>query len=223
MAIAQQDFSFSIPSPGSSATFAHVVASGEYLTVTVACHNVTCSGVTYNGDAMTQSLLVENGTYRGYIFTLSNPDTGTNNVIVTMSGSSYFMASAVSYSGVNNADAIDNTTSTTGTSGDSSLSITTNYDNSFLIDVMEGEYTGFATPAASAPTSSNVRTIYAAATDHWSGDGYRTSTTAGSYQMKWTWSESTAWAHGILALRESVASATIKDIIGGGMIVAPRL
>lgn len=75
-------------------TFAHVTNSGSNLemSLTIAMSNaVTVTGVTYNGVEMT---LVDTNTTTTtaaliYLFKLTNPGVGTNNVVITFSSGQY--------------------------------------------------------------------------------------------------------------------------------------
>ncbi|WP_395019790.1 hypothetical protein [Dongia sp.] len=83
---------------------ATVAASNE--TLIVAVHNVsgdTVTGVTYNGAAMTLVTKAEgfaSGQYM-YLYYLTNPSTGTNNVVVSRSNTtSVIVSQAAAYSGM---------------------------------------------------------------------------------------------------------------------------
>lgn len=119
-------------------TFAHTV-SGSNRIILVGCMttNGTITGVTYNGVALTQ--VIDNTTggttfNHMYLFYLIAPATGTNNVIVTSSGSGSVYAASSSYTGVAQTSPIDGTSATTTTTaGTFSKSVTTTIANDWII------------------------------------------------------------------------------------------
>lgn len=82
----------------SSLTFSHVVSGTErFLVVFVGIRElgtpaVTVSSITYNGTNLTQACTVEDATasqsIRGDAWYLQSPDTGTHDVVITLSGTS---------------------------------------------------------------------------------------------------------------------------------------
>ena len=107
----------------------------DFLVVTTASFDGSggtdiCSGVTYDGDALTKA----KGNYddggggraEATIWYLASPSSGSNNVVATWSGTSNIQAGAVSLGGINKTDIVDATQSATAGTGTPTLSITTN-------------------------------------------------------------------------------------------------
>lgn len=83
------------------------------------------TGITYNGVALTaidKSIQVFN--YAAYLYYLIAPATGANNIVVTMSNSSTFSATAVSYTGCHQTTPIDSSNKGNTASG-TSLTVST--------------------------------------------------------------------------------------------------
>ena len=132
-------------------TFAHTVSSGCGLLVFVSNENAgAMSGVTYNGDSMT--LVDSQGTLHAYH--LSNPSTGSNNVVATRATTANdFHCWAVSYSNTDTGDILDNSNkgSTTGTSLTANL--TTVLDNCWTVMVVRFDNAGLAPSTGSTERS----------------------------------------------------------------------
>lgn len=137
MAIAR-DTSTLDETTGTSATFSHTCSgSNRLLLVGVMCSsgdNVT--GVTYNSVSLTQIVKVDSptpGRFR-YIYGLLAPATGSNNVVVSLSGGSTDIVSvASSYTGVDQAQTLTAITDTTqsGTATSTTMNMTSTVDNSW--------------------------------------------------------------------------------------------
>ncbi len=111
------------------------------------------SSVTYNGTNLNQVAKVINGaTESTYLYALTNPTLGTHDIIVTKTGSDLMQVGAVSYTGVDQVNAINNTNtnSQTNVSG-----LTTNVSNGVNDSwtVLQTKHGG----AASAGTGSYLR------------------------------------------------------------------
>lgn len=142
-------------------TFAHTCAGSNRI-ILVGCMttNGTITGVTYNGVSLTQAIDNTTGgsTFNHiYLFYLIAPATGTNNVIVTSSGSGSVYAASASYTGVAQTSPIDGTSATTTTTtGAFSKSVTTSVANDWIIGyVGAGNYSTSASnePAAGSGTT----------------------------------------------------------------------
>ena len=143
----------------SSKTFSHTngAISNTLLIVFVAMSNdQTPSGVTYNGVSMTQigSTAVEGGTRTYYLFWLKNPTTGTNNVVVTATGTANeIYAGAASYTGVDQTNPIETSTAANSLTGTTpNTSITTANANEWLVALWRND-----TGAVSSSTNQTVR------------------------------------------------------------------
>lgn len=89
-------------SGASSRTFAHTVnTSNEILIVCAFSNQVSnpITGVTYNGVSMTAIGTFQSGTGAGGLifYYLLNPATGTNNVVVSQTGTNYLLGASASY------------------------------------------------------------------------------------------------------------------------------
>lgn len=147
----------------SSETYAHTNgASANYMTVTILRNDDTTTaaddvtGVTYNGVSMTQLGKYNTSTQEPgvlYIYGLANPATGSNNVVISLTGSTGSRAYSVtnSYTGVAATGQPDasNTGTTVGTS--LTVSVTTVDDNAWLIGAM-GVNSGGVTQSAGTGT-----------------------------------------------------------------------
>lgn len=115
---------------GTSLTFSHTcTGSDRVLFVAMQYVSNTITGVTYNGVSMTLEVQ-RNGTNRAAIYSLINPATGANNVVVSSSSSQQMQACAMSYTGANQtpADLIKATVdrAATGTSDIQTVTTTVN-------------------------------------------------------------------------------------------------
>lgn len=120
--------------------------SDRYLVVTifltgVGTDNVT--GVTYGGVAMTRALTFTNTAVgqRYYIYTLANPASGANNIVVSLSGATNLYTRAGSYTGaIQSTSTPDSSNSlvSDGTSGNITVSTTTVADNCWLVGLGVG-------------------------------------------------------------------------------------
>jgi len=142
-----------------SYTFSHTcTGSDRYLIVeatTILTTGGSVTGITYNGVSM--SLLeggsVNSGDYYTHVYGLANPASGSNNVVITYSSSDAVLATAISYTGVNQASPIDATALVTDLSASSpaSFSITTTASNCWLV--------GFSHSIGGYPTASTGTTF----------------------------------------------------------------
>src|SRR3990167_2459958 len=120
---------------GTTLTFAYDVGSStnRVLLVAVVVNGPTTelAGVTYNGDAMTLKISKGDNCCATAIYSLDDPDVGSNNVVITVNSSIIILGTAVSYD-----DAGTVTTTQSAGSPDSppALSITTTANNSMVVD-----------------------------------------------------------------------------------------
>lgn len=122
-----------------TSTFAHTCSgSDRYLIVGVMVGaGNTVTGVTYNGVAMTQiNTQISGGTTfdNFYLFGLVAPATGANNIVITASASTFIYGGGLSYTGVDQANSVDvSTTATSTVVGAITTSLTTTIDNVWLV------------------------------------------------------------------------------------------
>ena len=106
-------------------SWSHTTGSGSnrLLVVTINIYNsggvpATCSGCTYNGVAMTQQVTnvytALNPEVRSYIYNLTNPPSGTYTVRANFSTSTFSVGAGVTYSGVDQTNPIQTSSSAVG-------------------------------------------------------------------------------------------------------------
>lgn len=122
--------------PSSSQTYAYTVGTGSNRILFVGVvANVSITGVTYGGMAMTFISSSQNGSdLTAYLYYLIAPASGSNNVIVSAGSSGVILSGAVSYSGASQTGVPDasHTAIATGVTSWSD-SVTTVADNSWAI------------------------------------------------------------------------------------------
>lgn len=176
-----------------SGTFAHTVNSNTdgLLTVCAGTHvaaGVVVSGVTYNGVAMTKAIELADPTFTNVLSSLwylKMPATGTNNVVITFSGTvNRFGVGAVSFTGVDQTTPISNATSASNTAGDSTINVTSSI-GSVVVDCLSVGSGG--TPTAGQTLRwSQIEGVF--------GDdsGQQTAAGAASVTMTWDWTAAAA-------------------------------
>lgn len=112
--------------PGvSTRTWSHqTLGSDRLMIVGVSCiSSRTVTSVTYNGVALTiQTSVLRNGMRTTFAW-LANPSLGTNNVVVTLSGSADMYCGAVTYNGVNTGAPFGTFVTATGKSSTPSITV----------------------------------------------------------------------------------------------------
>lgn len=148
-------------------------ATNGYLTVeTLVDTSGGASAVTYNGVSM--SLLVGPQTtaissQKAYLWGLANPTTGTNNIVVTKTGT-LLVLDAILHSGAQQTTAVEATGTNSGSGTSGSVSVTTVTDNAWLVGYFRGNGSGSFT----AGSNTVVRTA--------SGEGTRQLADSGADQ-----------------------------------------
>lgn len=166
---------------------------------------VSVSSVTYNSVSFTFGINQTAFTPADYIaqqYYLASPATGANTASVAFTGNSYGRMGMTSFSGTNTASPKDNT-AVAHTAGATSLSgsITTNFANSFIVDVIGCDNATLGTLASSQTTE------WVTSTTDPRGSSRKATTTAGSYSMAWSWTTSSEAGNAIIAIRELAAAA----------------
>lgn len=198
--------------PTASGSFNHT-CTGSDRGLFVAVHLRTATSgdsvsVTYGGVSMTQGITVDfaaSGSKKAWIFYLANPASGSNSVAYTFTGAAESVVTAISFTGVDQANPIGaNTGSNTTASGTSlTTNITTLHANSWILDALnEGGQTPF-TPGASQTQRWGTATTVNGMTGYGST---KTTTTAGANSTSWTFTGSATTATLIsVEIREAVA------------------
>lgn len=140
MAIANTAASAGSYASASSATLSHTCTAGDILFVCILTLGDSVTGVTYNGVAMTQLRKRQctkfGATNWQYIYFLSNPASGANNIVASFSPNSYCELFGASYSGASPTQ-YDSTSqgsgTTTGSGSPFTLTTTVVAANSWLL------------------------------------------------------------------------------------------
>jgi hypothetical protein len=174
-------------------SWSHTVSGADrILLVGVSINgNKTVSSVTYGGDQLTRIATVNQGSSaRASLWYLLNPPTGTQTVLVTMSGNARFVAGAHSYTGVSQSNPIGTASVNTGGSSKTATLNLTSATGELAVDVVARRGDTPENPIAAGAGQSerwNTRTTVNSATDGVTGAG---SSKAGSSQV--------SVAHGLL-------------------------
>ncbi len=214
MAISVLDTSSNYFTTTSSETVSYNNDVGSNCLVVAVCvydstdANRAIDTITYNSEALTveQTTNYDGVDQSVYICYLTEPATGTNDLVVTLDGSCEDLGIVIySLSGINIAAAVDAKNSNTSSTTYPTVSVTTNYANSLLIDAV---YTG-----QNSVSEMTVGTGQTAAAQQDTGfEGYLSSykavTTATSYTMEWDDDETNDSISAVVAFRESAGSVT---------------
>jgi len=165
-----------------SQTWTHTCSGDNRVLVVFATYwsgSSVITGCTYNGVPMTQQQNVVDG-YNFAIFTLVNPPTGANTVSVSLSTTgATFSAASVSLTGADQTNPVDVVRTPVSAT---SLSFTTNYDNSFLIDAI----TQNSNTAVTAGAGQTQRWNYIPVSNREYAGSTKPTTTKGSYSTSWS-------------------------------------
>lgn len=172
MAIAFDATSQGTALPGSSITFSHTNTGGNLVLLVGVSVNGTTSdiitGVTYNGTSMTQASKKFTGqTAWGYLYILAAPSSGTHDVVVSASSSSFNLrAVSVSYTGAKQTGQPDATGGSGAISPGTSVSstVTTVANNCWAVNHLVTE--GGAPTASTNVTSRNQTLIFSSMGDN---------------------------------------------------------
>ncbi len=201
----------------SSATFSHTVGACtccEDRVLIVVCTtrgDQGCTGVTYDGLALTQAISEQASTDPGNewvsIWYLTNPPTGTITVAATFGIlEAPTLVAAMSYFGVDQLDPIGASAGASSTSSNSTVTvnITTTVNDSVVVGGL-GHHGGDTDPHDPGPqiTTEHYDEVSGGATSSDSGyaGGEIITTTAGSYTFEWTGNASDDWAIACVELK----------------------
>ena len=206
-AIARDTNAAFVLNPASGTVSYTTSGSNRYLVVGVLIqNNQTVTGVTYAGVAMTQlTSQVAGDVSTGetdYLFGLANPAIGTNNIVVTFSGTGTNGVGAVSYTGTQQTTAVEASGSNQNTGSASTQAVTTITDNDWLV--------GFARSGGNTTAGTNT-TILGAVSNINMMDSNAPQTPPGSYSLNFTGSGGTATQ--VIAIKPFPSSPTIYDLI----------
>lgn len=173
----------------STLTYSHTCSGSDRVLVmgVTFATGLSISGTpTYNGVAMTQigSVIAASGSVfsNTYFFYLVAPDTGVHDISITASSSNYIYSSAISYTGVDQTNPIDESGSFTQSSSTSiTKSITTTSDNCWLSSFTVSGTANSISAGANVTQRQSIGPGWCA-----SGDTNAAQTPAGSYSQTWT-------------------------------------
>ncbi len=178
---------------GNTTTVSHVITSATVLVVSISAWDnggvgTGCSGVTYNGIAMTAvgNSTGSTGTSTGSFYTeqwyLLAPATGTHNIVATVAGKTDKLGlSGISFSGGSTVTAIDVSSKTFGTSGTYLAGVTTTVASEYLVDCISH----LSTNSPSSHTGTQIYTDAASSTS--TGSQYSAAAPAGNISMNWVY------------------------------------
>lgn len=195
-------------STATSLTWSHVSSGNDRLLLVEVSteQDKTITGITYNGDALTQAVAGTRvtGDLRTEIWYRIAPDLGTNNIVISMSAAAYISATALTINSAHQTTPIGITGTADGSSTTPSVAVTTTQVNSILIDSLatENDPTTFTAGA----NQSIQQSIESAATRQ-IATSVEGTTSTGSYTMSYTISPTGNWA---------ISTVEIKGVAGGG-------
>ena len=188
-------------------TWAHTCSGSDRLLRVTTSHfdsSDTVTGVTYNGVALTAvpSGSTNNGQYYITAYYLIAPDTGTHDIVVTVSGSVFdFGAGAISYTDAHQTTPLGTAVTATGTSTTPSVTVSSAADE--LVDdglvIIHG-----GTLSVGAGQTQRWNAIASSGFIKYAGS---TEGGAASTTMSWSNSSSQTWA---------IVAVPIKPVGGGG-------
>lgn len=170
-------------------------------------HIVEDYTITYAGQPLefvTKQVISSLGLANVGLFMLRNPTAGTADLVTnTNQGNEYFLILVSSWTGVEEEDAalvIQGATGD-GSSSDPSLSITTLFDNSVVLDCMSHSFQNTAVTAGAGQTILDEGGLGTGFTS-WSASSYENKSSPGAVTMDWTVSATSGeWAQVAVALK----------------------
>ena len=191
-------------------TFPHTVAgTNRLLVVAVAVDQARTMVSTVKYAGVSMGLTIGAGTGgnpRSEIYSLLNPPTGTNNVVVTLTVSDQLTAGALSFRGVDVVTPIEATALLTGNSLTASVSITPLTNNAWIVDALAADKgvsptLGTVSPAPAGANRTQQWNLSVGTSITGAASLYGPVNPAGTETLTWTLSTAKKWAH---------AAATIK-------------
>lgn len=168
----------------------------------------TVTGMTYAGDALTEA---ESNGNKTYVYYIMNPTSGSNNLVISMSGSVQTLtAEATIIENVDSNNPIGATANNDNSGTSITSSITTLRDNSYVIDAVTttaGIY-GFSTTE-----SGQVETAESITNGRGGAQSYKPVTTAGSTDLGWNAGISGTVYHTLVEINAEIISGNVT--LGG--------
>lgn len=193
----------------STFTWSHTcTGANRYLTVGVSMLSVaqSVSSITYSGVAMTLigTRSSVSGAARVELWGLIAPATGTNDIVVTLTGAIAWAGNASSYTGIHQDSPIEAFSSAQATNvgaADATVDVTTVADNDWCVDILATDDAA-VTAGAGQTATGNVSGVGGSGTMSYEGP----KTPSGAVTMSWTNVGALAtWAIGSVALRPVAA------------------
>lgn len=164
------------------------------------------SSIVYNSVALTLIATQDNESptnYKSSAYYLANPSTGANTFTLTFSAGTYGIVGTTSFSGTNTASAIGASTVAHNFTPVNSFSnsLTTTFNNSFVMDIF-GTSGGALASLANSQTTNFANGVSPAC----AGSSRIQKVTAGAQAMAWSWTATDQYGQVIYEVREAVAS-----------------
>jgi hypothetical protein len=200
-------------------TWTHVVGSGfnRFMVIGISIRTVTVSASSVIVGARSATWL-RNDTrstgVRGEIWYLVNPDSGSQNVTVTLSAVSKASGGSVSYTGVDQMSPIDNHSANATAGFNPSISLTTTAANNWIFSnlAISGTYTVAVHGAGQTHRYYEIGTGGSASSRAGDDGDDRIAIAAGSYTMSWTMSFSAEAVAQAVAIKPAPVGHVDVDI-----------
>lgn len=175
--------------------------------------NTAVTSMTFDGTTLTNA--VSQATNASvYISYLKNPASGSaKNLVINFGGVNSPCGSAISFSGVDQTTPVGASNSATGTSTTPSVSLTTSYDSSMIVDGVGVDSGGSNQSPTATGTNQTRRISQAASAFNEQACSTTTTTTAGSYTLSYSMGASKAWDMCALEIKQAVATSLPKSYI----------
>lgn len=165
--------------------------------------------VTYNGTAMTLAAKTTSP-FGAFVYYLVNPDSGTHSIAWTATVGRATIGSAMSVTGAAQTSTIGASNSATAGDTTTSVSITTESDNSWIVDIMSVVNSTTRTPDG-AQTEISVDS----SGTQYTGTSYKLLATAGATTMSWTVGSNLLWSALAVEIKEAAAILVNTKSING--------
>lgn len=193
-------------------TWSHTcTGSNLMLVVFIAGMTDTAPSVKYNNVSMTHQDTVLDGSTGIYVFTLANPSTGANNVVMTAGANSRYAGNSVSLTG-----ATLGTISKSGPSGASNPSftaVTSSTGSGFVVDGLKGR-DGASSSAGAGQTRYSIQEYFNSGSNACLNASYEAFSSGNDVTMSWTHGLDTWIWIGVELKEPIVGPANLKSING---------
>lgn len=200
-------------------TFPHTVAgTGRLLVVAVAVDQARTMVSTVKYAGVSMGLTIGAGTGgnpRSEIYSLLNPPTGTNNVVVTLTVSDQLTAGALSFRGVDVVTPVEATALLTGNSVTASVSITPLTNNAWIVDAVAADKgvvptLGTVSPAVAGANRTQQWNLSLGTSITGAASLYGPVNPAGTETLTWTLSTAKKWAYAAATLKPAGNARVVR-------------